>query len=84
MGYPIIVWQIEDAPAGIGLPEDFFCTHGGDEDWVAEVHESMVDDSDGKPWAAWMGDGTEFARCDLVVKRHPLKPGWKIAVGGHA
>lgn len=83
MPHPISVWQIEDAPLGIGLPESFFMTHCGDEDWVAEVPPEMLG-SDGEPWVLWMDAGTPFARCDLVVKDHPLKPGWKIAVGGHA
>lgn len=68
----IKVWKWQDAP------EEFkaLSNHGGDEDWVAFVPDSMKDE-----YIGWMEDGTHFGCCD--VSEHSV-PGGVVRIGAHA
>ena len=68
----IKVWSFEDAPQEY---RDLSC-HGGDEDWIAFVPESMKDD-----YIGWMEEGTSFGCCD--VEEHVIKGG-VVRIGAHA
>ena len=68
----IKVWRYEDAPQKYkNLSE-----HGGDEDWVAFVPNSIDIE-----WILWMDDGTNFAPCDY--SDHKVEGGI-IRIGAHA
>jgi hypothetical protein len=66
------VWRFRDAP------QEFreLSNHGGDEDWVAFIPESMKGE-----WFGWMDDGTPFGSCD--VSEHSVEGGI-IRIGAHA
>lgn len=70
--HAIIVWRFDDAP------EDYksLSTHGGDEDWLAFVPDSLKDG-----YIGWMEEGTSFGCCD--VYEYPVHGG-VIRIGAHS
>lgn len=68
----IFIWKWEDAP------EEFktLSHHGGDEDWVAFIPDSMKDE-----YISWMEEGTSFGCCD--ISEHSV-PGGVVRIGAHA
>jgi hypothetical protein len=66
----IKVWKWDDAPAEYRQ----LSPHGGDEDWLAFIPESMKEE-----WIPWMEDGRGFG-CD--VSEHSVKGGI-IRIGVH-
>lgn len=71
---PFLVWDFGEAPQELKDVSD----NGGDEDWIAEIPPSWAD-----KWIPWI-DGGDFGCCDVSYYDHPLKPGYKIAIGCHA
>lgn len=68
----IIVWPFYDAPAAYRL----LSNHGGDEDWLAFVPDSLRDE-----WIGWMDTGTPFGVCE--VEEHKVDGG-VVRIGAHA
>jgi hypothetical protein len=67
----IIVWEFHNAP------EEYqrLSGHGGDEDWLAFVPDSLKD-----AYIGWI-DGGNFGCCD--VSTHPVDGG-VVKIGAHA
>lgn len=68
------VWRFDSAP------EEFkaLSPHGGDEDWLAYIPPSLVDD-----YYGWMDcAGQAFGWCD--ISRHTLADGAEVRIGAHA
>ena len=71
-GTPILVWRFYDAPKEYqGLSP-----HGGDEDWIALVPNSMSGD-----YIGWLEPGSRFGCCD--VSEHKVDSG-TVYIGAHA
>ena len=73
MNTPIQIWCFEDAPAKYRM----LSNHGGDEDWLALIPASMVNE-----YFDWMDEGTSFG-CARVSK-HTLQNGKQVRIGAHA
>ena len=67
----IKVWRFEDAPEKYKALSD----HGGDEDWLAFVPETMKD-----RYIPWMDDGSSFGCCR--VSEHTVDGG-VVRIGAH-
>jgi hypothetical protein len=72
---PIAVWRFHEAPEGLRA----LSTHGGDEDWLAELPPSFDDDP-----PDWLYRLAASAGGDLILHNHPSKLGWKICIVAHA
>lgn len=70
----ILVWRFEDAPEKYSK----LSGHGGDEDWLAFVPNSLKDE-----WIPWLesGPSSGFGCCD--VSEHPVDGGI-VYIGAHA
>ena len=68
----ILVWRFWDAP--IAYRE--LSPHGGDEDWVAFVPQTLVGN-----YIGWLEPGGSFGRCDVSV--HDVEGG-EVHIGAHA
>jgi len=68
----IMVWRFATAPEWMKKLSE----HGGDEDWVA-----LVPDSLGKDMPSWAQTGTEFGCCE--VSAHKVD-GATVLIGAHA
>jgi len=68
----IKIWRFWDAP------EEYrkLSNHGGDEDWVAFVPDSLKDE-----YIGFLEEGTSFGCCS--VSEHSI-PGGTILIGAHA
>jgi hypothetical protein len=71
-GRMISVWRFEDAPEKYRE----LSGHGGDEDWLAFVPDSMRDE-----FIGWLEGGSWFGCC--AVSRHDV-PGGVVHIGAHA
>lgn len=75
----IKIWRFYHAPARYAGLSD----HGGDEDWVAFVPTSMLDDPllEGDGIDFYLGDETPFAPCRA---QKVAVPGGLVIIGAHA
>jgi hypothetical protein len=68
----ISVWRFHEAPQEFQA----LSGHGGDEDWLAFVPETM-----GDPWIGWLESRSPFGVSE--VTRHPVDGGF-VYIGAHA
>lgn len=75
--YPYIkVYEFNNAPPEL---QDL-STNGGDEDWIAVVPKSILDNHGGH--IGWLEEGTLFGCC--CVERYDLDSGDTVFIGCHA
>lgn len=68
----ILVWRFHEAPPQYQALSD----HGGDEDWVAFIPDSLAGE-----WIGWLQEGTSFGCCR--VSEHSVDGG-VVRIGAHA
>lgn len=73
MANTILVWRWQDAPESYKA----MSPHGGDEDWVAYVPESLKNED-----IPWMESFTPFGVCH--VSEHNLPGSGVVRIGAHA
>jgi len=74
---PISIWRFHEAPEELRA----LSTHGGDEDWLAELPPSFDRNPPDYLYRLARGTADEY---QLMLLDHPAKPGWKVCIGAHA
>jgi hypothetical protein len=75
LGKTILVWRFYDAPKEL----QNLSSHGGDEDWLAFVPQTICNDD--TVYLGWLESGSPFGCCD--VSQHEYEGG-RIYIGAHA